>query len=87
MQDLMRSCLQLADNLTSKITQLTIDIPHEIIDISSLLDASYQHYNVHFDPLDHVFHHALDHIVDLVDVLGLSLRSRLVRETVVGLIP
>ena len=63
--------LAIADNLTSQITQLAIDIPHALIDISSLIDASHQHYNVQLDPLNNAFHHALDHIVDLVDALDL----------------
>ena len=37
------SCSRLADNLASQITQLAIDILHELLAIGSLLGASHQH--------------------------------------------
>ena len=64
----------LAGCLTSQITQLVIDIP-ALINARCLLDVSRQHCSVHLDLLNHVLHHALDHIVDLADVLDLSLWS------------
>ena len=63
----------LAGCLTSQITQLVIDTLSALINVGSLLDVSRQHGSVRLDLLNRMLHHALDRIVDLVDVLDLSL--------------
>ena len=73
MVSILATAGSLADSLTSQITQLVIDILSALVHVGSLLDVSCQHCSVDLDFLNHVLHHALDHIVDLVDVLDLSL--------------